>query len=211
MTPFDTDALLESAKALDAYTYTKSIWKSTAANSDAKYKIGDKVTMDMRELDKWREFLKTISRAQPVSQSVSINPNGILSYDYIKDEQNNIAKTVIHWIGGVTTTCSTTLDKADQYTGFMIAVAKYAMGNGNAATNAADYWINKLPKKQAKELKETLKIMEQKKKIEEKRRKRKEKYRLHIAAIKRKEAYEAAKLANEKYGVPINFKAEEDN
>lgn len=128
----------------------------------------------------------------------------IISYDYII--ANGMAVTKIYWSDGSTTTCKTPIDKADQYTGFMIAVAKYAMGNKNEATNAADYWINKRPMRIAK-FREKVKAEEAEiKRITDKRRKRREQYRLRLAAIRRKEAYEAAKLANEKYGVPLNFK-----
>mgnify|MGYP007119863268 CR=1 FL=1 len=130
----------------------------------------------------------------------------IVDYEYTKDEKNGVAITTIHWQNGDTTTCRTTLDKADQYTGFMIAIAKYAMGNKNEATNTADYWINKRPAQLARK-REKVKAEEAEiKRITDKRRKRKEEYRLRIAAIRRKEAYEAAKLANEKYGVPLDFK-----
>lgn len=132
----------------------------------------------------------------------------IIAYDYTKDEENNIAITTIYWADKSTTTCRAPLDKADQYTGFMIAVAKYAMGNKNEATNAADYWINKRPAQLAK-VREKVKAEEAEiKRITDKRRKRREQYRLRLAAIRRKEAYEAAKLANEKYGVPLNFKGD---
>ncbi len=135
-----------------------------------------------------------------------INSQLIIAYDYTKDEENNIAITTIYWADKSTTTCRTTLDKADQYTGFMIAIAKYAMGNKNEATNAADYWINKRPAQLARK-REKVKAEEAEiKRITDKRRKRREQYRLRLAAIRRKEAYEAAKLANEKYGVPLNFK-----
>lgn len=182
-----------------------------------EWDVSDLITAQDIEIKEWREFLKMMSRAQPVLQSLfpvsnikqiypPIKPSNILSYDYIKDEQNNIAKTIIHWTGGVTTTCSTTLGKADQYTGFMIAVAKYAMGNKNVATNTADYWINKRPAQLAKAREKAKAEEAEIKRITDKRRKRREQHRLYLAAIRRKEAYEAAKLANEKYGVPLNFK-----
>lgn len=136
----------------------------------------------------------------------TVRKYNIADYEYTKDENNGVAITTIHWHNGDTTTCRAPLDKADQYTGFMIAVAKYAMGNKNVATNTADYWINKRPAQLAK-VREKVKAEEAEiKRITDKRRKRKEQYRLRLAAIRRKEAYEAAKLANEKYGVPLNFK-----
>ena len=136
----------------------------------------------------------------------TVRKYNIAGYEYARDENNGVAITTIHWHNGDTTTCRAPLDKADQYTGFMIAVAKYAMGNKNEATNAADYWINKRPA-QLKKIKEKVKAEEAEiKRITDKRRKRREEYRLRLAAIRRKEAYEAAKLANEKYGVPMDFK-----
>lgn len=130
----------------------------------------------------------------------------IVDYEYTKDEKNGVAITTIHWQNGDTTTCRAPLDKADQYTGFMIAVAKYAMGNKNVATNTADYWINKRPARLAKIKEKEEKEVEEAKRITAKRQKRREEHRLRLAAIRRKEAYEAAKLANEKYGVPLDFK-----
>lgn len=130
----------------------------------------------------------------------------IIGYEYTKDENNGVAITTIHWQNGDTTTCRAPLDKADQYTGFMIAIAKYAMGNKNTATNAADYWINKRPAQLAKAREKAKAEEAEIKRITNKRRKRREQHRLYLAAIRRKEAYEAAKLANEKYGVPLNFK-----
>ena len=206
-------------------------WVCTAQNSNAKYKIGDKVTM--HEDKPITKFYHSVGEGkfQPLGEikecefevkpdkSMSVEnfcknvlgidypcyrASKIISYDYII--ANGMAVTKIYWSDGSTTTCKTPIDKADQYTGFMIAVAKYAMGNKNEATNAADYWINKRPMRIAK-FREKVKAEEAEiKRITDKRRKRREQYRLRLAAIRRKEAYEAAKLANEKYGVPLNFK-----
>ena len=124
----------------------------------------------------------------------------ILNYFFIN------GKTTICWSDGTTTTCYAAPDKADAYTGFMIAIAKKFMGNKNQATNLADYWINKLPAKKKRIAEKAEKDRIEKERIENKRRKRREKYRLRIAAIRRKEEYEAAKLANEMFGVPLDFK-----
>ena len=113
--------------------------------------------------------------------------------------------TTIIWRDGTKTTCHADPEKADQYTGFMIAVAKYAMGNGNQATNFADYWINKLPARKEKEEKKKLAAETEARRIEEKRRKRRAQNRIRKAAIRRAEEYAAKKLAFEKYGVPEEF------
>lgn len=154
--------------------------------------------------DFYREVLGIDPPPRPRPRFVYVASEKIKGYDYIIT--NGMAVTKIYWANDTTTTCKAPLDKADQYTGFMIAVAKYAMGNHNEATNTADYWINKRPAQLAK-VRENVKAEEAEiKRITDKRRKRKEEYRLRIAAIRRKEAYEAAKLANEKYGVPLDFK-----
>ena len=219
-------------------------WVCTARNSNAKYRIGDKVTMGEdkpitqfyhsvgdAKIEPLGKVTECEFRVEPAVKPVfkgehiksmrfedffknvlgfnyhkRVSSENIISYDYIKDEENNIAITTIYWADKSTTTCRTTLDNADQYTGFMIAIAKYAMGNKNEATNAADYWINKRPAQLARK-REKVKAEEAEiKRITDKRRKRREQYRLRLAAIRRKEAYEAAKLANEKYGVPLDFK-----
>lgn len=135
-----------------------------------------------------------------VTKAEAISELKILNYFF----QNG--KTTICWSDGTTTTCYASPDKADAYTGFMIALAKKFMGNKNKATNLADYWINKLPARQKKAEAKRVKAEAEKKRIEEKKRQRREEYRLRIAAIQRKEAYEAAVLAHKKYGVPLNFK-----
>ena len=173
-------------------------------NSITKYYISPVSISD----DFYKDVLG-INPLKPKSEWIpfrTVRKYNIADYEYTKDENNGVAITTIHWQNGDTTTCRTTLDKADQYTGFMIAVAKYAMGNKNVATNAADYWINKRPAQLAK-VREKVKAEEAEiKRINDKQRKRREQYRLRLAAIRRKEAYEAAKLANEKYGVPLDFK-----
>ena len=170
--------------------------------------IEDTSTGAITPFDKIREIRFTTDW-HDIIEKIIYNANKtdpIMNYEYTTDEANNMAITTIYWRDCSTTTCRAPLDKADQYTGFMIAVAKRAMGNHNEATNAADYWINKRPA-QLKKIAEKEDAAEaEERRLEDKRRKRKEKYRLHIAAVRRKEAYEAAKLANEKYGVPLDFK-----
>ena len=133
-------------------------WVCVVANSNAKYKIGDVVTMGEDKLI--TKYYNVFDPPQPKPEWTKpksewipfriVRKYNIVDYEYTKDENNGVAITTIHWQNGDTTTCRTTLDKADQYTGFMIAIAKYAMGNKNEATNTADYWINKRPVQLAK-------------------------------------------------------------
>jgi hypothetical protein len=88
----------------------------------------------------------------------------------------------------------------------MIAIAKHAMGNGNKATNLADYWINKVPARKKKEAEKAAALQKEKERIEEKRRKRRAQNRIRKAAIRIAEEYAAKQLANEKYGIPFEFK-----
>ena len=83
------------------------------------------------------------------------------------------------------------------------------MGNGNKASNLAEKWIEKIPKQKAKAKAKADEIAEREKRIEANKKKRREKNRIRLEAIKIKQEYEAKKLANEKYGVPMDFKAEE--
>lgn len=123
----------------------------------------------------------------------------------VVDYTYNNGITTIKWEDGKKTTCHADPAKADQYTGFMIAIAKHAMGNGNQATNLADYWINKVPARKEKEEKKKLAAEAEARRIEEKRRKRRAQNRIRKAAIRRAEEYAAKKLAFEKYGVPEEF------
>ena len=114
--------------------------------------------------------------------------------------------TTITWLDGTKTTCHCDPDKADQYTGFMIALAKHAYGNHNEATNRADYWINKKPEMERKAEAKRIAKEKEEARIDAKRKERRAKNRIRRAAIRRAEEYQAKKIANEKYGVPMDFK-----
>lgn len=148
-----------------------------------------------------REVPKVAFRNGKIPQ-LNIKP---LMYLEIRDYSYSNGTTKIYWADGTVTTCHADPDKADQYTGFMIAIAKRAMGNGNKATNEADWWINKLParikKAEEKEAAEQAEI----ERLEKKRRERRAKNRIRRAAIRRAEEYQAKLLAEKKYGVPTEF------
>lgn len=122
--------------------------------------------------------------------------------------------TVITWSDGTKTKCYCDPEKADEYTGFMICLAKKAFGNDNTASNLADKWLIKIPKKNQEMEANRIKREEELKRIEDNRKKRKAKRerKREIEKIAReiKERYdrenlrhEAEKLAFEKYGIPI--------
>lgn len=123
----------------------------------------------------------------------------------ITNHTYNNGTTTIKWSDSTITTVHSdpSLPTTTEYVGFMIAIAKKLMGNGSKASNLADFWLVKLPSKRkiAEERAEIARI--EKLRLEEKRKTKREKNRIRIEAIKRKQSYEAAKVAFEKYGVPM--------
>ncbi len=126
-------------------------------------------------------------------------PN-IVNYTY----NPKIALTTIEWADGTKTTVrAESPNKADQYTGFVTAVAKKACGNDNTINNLYDEWA---VKKSAKELEKQIlinnKLLEEKR-IAKKRKAKREQYLIRKEALKLKREHEAKKLAHEKYGIPF--------
>lgn len=128
------------------------------------------------------------------------NMPNIKNYTYNPE----IALTTIEWADGTKTTVrAENPNTADQYTGFVTAVAKKVCGNNNTINNLFDEWAIKRP---ARELKKQIlnneRLLEEKR-IEENHRAKMEKYLIRKEARRLKREYEAKKLANEKYGVPM--------
>lgn len=139
-------------------------------------------------------------------------PN-ICGYSYIKtqaiNKSNNTRydamETVITFTNGDTVTVSCPIEEANQYTGFYTAIAKYAMGNSNKVNNAADYWINKLPKQNARAEEKARRLEEQAKNIERKKERRLQKEHEDLEAKRLADKYKIKLIANKKYGVPLDF------
>lgn len=124
-------------------------------------------------------------------------------------------RTILEWTDGTVTTVECPETEFNAYNGFAIALAKKAMGNDNTMTNLADFWINKLPAKNAKIQAEIEKCKAEERRIAEKRKAKKEKWQMRQAVLARKKAYEeaqkqraVAEIAERVFGVPIDFKAE---
>lgn len=98
--------------------------------------------------------------------------------------------------------------KPNQYVGFVTAFAKKAAGNTSRINNLFDKWAVKMPAKAEIEAKKTEVKKAEAKRIAAKRKAKKEKWLLRREALRRKRAYEAAQLAQEKYGVPVDFNEE---
>lgn len=116
-------------------------------------------------------------------------------------------RTILGFADGSKESVECPEDKFDAYYGFVTCYAKHMakVFLGKNISDMADYWIIRRPKQIAKErVKEDIRIAEEKR-IAERDKKRREKQKLRMEAIRRKEAYEAAKLAEEKYGVPADW------
>ncbi len=127
-------------------------------------------------------------------------PN-IVNYTYNPE----IALTTIEWADGTKTTVrAENPNMADQYTGFVTAVAKKACGNNNTINNLYDEWAIKKPAREfKKQIINNNKLLEEKR-IAEKRKTKREQYLIRKEALRLKREYEAKKYANEKHGVPMD-------
>lgn len=130
-----------------------------------------------------------------------INMPEIKNYTY----NIEIGLTTIEWRDGTKTIVrAENPDKADQFTGFMTAYAKKAAGNTNRINNLFDEWIIEKPKRDAESKAREERIIADNKAKEERNRAKREKWLIRREAIRIKREYEARKLANEKYGVPMD-------
>lgn len=134
----------------------------------------------------------------------------IVKYDN-KGNKITYKRTTLTFDDGSMTSVEAPADKADPYMGFYICYAKRMAGNDNTINDVAEHWIEDVPKKKAKEKAEADRREKEEQRIQERDKKRREKKRIRLEAIRRKEQYDAAKLANEKYGVPMDFKNNKEN
>lgn len=127
----------------------------------------------------------------------------ITNYKYTEDT----AVTTIEWSDGTKTTVRAEYpDTASPYTGFVTACAKKAFGNNNTINKLFDEWAVKKPKRETEaKIKANAALLEEKR-IAENRKTKREKWLIHKRAAEIAKEYEARKLANEKYGVPMDEK-----
>jgi len=115
-------------------------------------------------------------------------------------------ETYIQWSDKTETTVKAEENAVkDQFTGFMTAVAKKAMGNTSRINNLYDKWAIKKPEQDKKAEEKRLADEAEAKRIDEKRRAKREKWIVNRTALQRKRDYEARQIANQKYGVPMDF------
>ena len=156
-----------------------------------------------------KEFIMAYSLCGEIASNLNlsvIKERNNMNMPNIKDYIYNskIGLTIIKWCDGTKTVVKAeNPDAADQYTGFVTAIAKRATGNTSHINNLFDKWAIKKPFKD--KIAEEKRIAEEieNKRIADKRRAKREKWLIRREAIRIKREYEARKLANEKYGVPI--------
>lgn len=116
-------------------------------------------------------------------------------------------RTVLTFADGSKESVECPANKADAYYGFTTCYAKHIAKKffGKNISDIADYWLITKPKRdaEARAKAEIQRVEEQR--LAERDKKRREKYRIRMEAIRRKEAYEAAKLAEERYRVPADW------
>lgn len=175
------------------------------------------LTKDVANLIAEINDIKNYNSNRKDNKMNNTNPHmDIVDYTYTPvdkyDDRGNkttYMKTTLSFRDGTETSVLCPVDKADKYYGFYACYAKHIAG-GNKINDEAEYWIEVLPKKLEKERLAEEKTLAEEKKIEERDKKRREKKRVRMEAIRRKETYDAAKLANEKYGIPIEFTYKKD-
>lgn len=145
---------------------------------------------------------------EPVKANSNTKENDNMNMPNIKDYKYNAetGETYIQWTDKTETWVRAEENvKKDQNYGFMSCVAKRAMGNTSRINNLYDKWAVRKPiqdkKAEAKRIKQEI----EEKRIAEKRKAKREQWLIKKAARKRMRDYEARKLANEKYGVPLDF------
>ena len=124
----------------------------------------------------------------------------IVNYTY----NSETGMTKIKWSDKTETTVYTEIGTApDQFTGFVVAYAKKAAGNTSRINNLFEKWAIKKPIKDKIAEEKRIAQETEEKRIAEKRKAKREKWLIRKEAIRIKREYEARKLANEKYGVPM--------
>lgn len=116
-------------------------------------------------------------------------------------------RTVLTFADGSKESVECSADKADAYYGFTTCYAKHIakkLLNKNIS-DMADYWLITKSKREAEARAKAEIQRAEEQRLAERDKKRREKYRIRMEVIRRKEAYEAAKLAEEKYGVPADW------
>ncbi len=182
------------------YDYCTNTWGPTSSN-DSTVLIKPKPITDS-DVYKALSSCKTLSSVlADISKPIKSSPIINYTYDSIK------GVTIIEWIDGTKTVVrAENPDAADKFTGFMTAVAKKSMGNDNTANNLFDEWAIKKPLKELEYQKKEQKEKAENERISKKRAEKKRKWLVRKRAAEIAREYEAQKIAEEKYGVPMGLR-----
>lgn len=171
-------------------------------NELLRYYFGLKATYDTDQiLVGSKKAIGSIKTNDLSGEDFTMKMPNIKNYTYI----DHIGLTTIEWSDGTKTTVrAENPARADQYTGFVTAYAKKAAGNTNNINNLFDEWAIERPKREAKRGAEELTARLEAHEKQERENKKREKRLIRREALRLKREYEAKKLAQEKYGVPVD-------
>ena len=165
----------------------------------AKFKIVD-IEKDETPYDVFNRIPVNLQMLANGVCCVKLMPE-IVNYTY----NSETGMTKIKWSDKTETTVYTEIGTIpDQFTGFVVAYAKKAAGNTSRINNLFEKWAIKKPIKDKIAEEKRIAQETEEKRIAEKRKAKHEKWLIRKEAIRIKREYEARKLANEKYGVPMN-------
>lgn len=135
---------------------------------------------------------------EPVEQT-KLTPE-IVDYKY----NSETGETWIKWVDKTETRVRPENGtEPNQYVGFVTAYAKKAAGNTSRINSLFDKWAIKKPIKDKMAEEKRIAEETETKRIIEKREAKREKWLIRKEALRIKREYEARKIANEKYGVPM--------
>lgn len=187
------------------YTATENVktYTSTAATTTMRYDE----TIPVRYSDEaYSRFMTNIAHGLPISHAVNCAVSNCEIQQFTKYDTTYI-RTVLTFADGSKESVECLADKADAYYGFTTCYAKHITKKflNKNISDMADYWLITKPKREAEARAKADAQRAEEQRLAERDKKRREKYRIRMEAIRRKETYEAVKLAEEKYGVPADW------
>lgn len=174
------------------------------ANETTKINSYSKPTIDELKARAVVEFIRLsndIRKERNTCKIINCEIQQFTKYD------TTYIRTVLTFADGSKESVECPANKADAYYGFTTCYAKHITKKflGKNISDMADYWLITKPKREAEARAKAEIQKAEEQRLTERDKKRREKYRIRMEAIRRKEAYEASKLAEEKYGVPADW------
>lgn len=207
---------ITDGKSLYYYDNVNRSWngftpiQSIRFSDHTKYKFPDPHEEFCKALESYRKCLKeskisTYILDKESSVEIMNNINKGIMPDIVDYKWNaETGTTYIKWSDKTETTVrAEDPTTADQFVGFMMCYAKRAAGNTSRINNLYDKWAVRKPIQDKKAEAKALAEKKEKDRIASKRKKEREEYLVYREALRIKRDYEARKLANEKFGVPM--------